>query len=112
LFPGESAQQSAQQLGSRLVGGEEGLERELRERDVQRGPEDHRRADEIQDSGGADQPQRVIALNVAWVIASGVLLLSGQIHPNTLGYGFVIAQAIAVAAFAEMQYVGLRGKAA
>lgn len=54
----------------------------------------------------------VIALNVAWVIASGVLLLSGQIHPNALGYGFVIVQAIAVAAFAEMQYVGLRGKAA
>ena len=54
----------------------------------------------------------VIALNVAWVIASGVLLFSGQIHPNALGYGFVIAQAIAVAAFAEMQYVGLRGKPA
>jgi hypothetical protein len=54
----------------------------------------------------------VIALNVAWVIASGVLLLSGQIHPNAFGYAFVIAQAIAVAAFAEMQYVGLRGKPA
>ena len=50
----------------------------------------------------------VIALNVAWVIASGVLLLSGQIQPNAIGYAFVIVQAIAVAAFAEMQYVGLR----
>jgi hypothetical protein len=54
----------------------------------------------------------VITLNIAWVIASGVLLLSGEIHPNALGYAFVIAQAIAVAAFAEMQYVGLRGKPA
>lgn len=54
----------------------------------------------------------VIALNVAWVIASGLLLLSGQIHPNGFGYAFVIAQAIAVAAFAEIQYVGLRGQPA
>jgi hypothetical protein len=52
----------------------------------------------------------VIALNIAWVIASGLLLLSGQINPNAFGYAFVIAQAIAVAAFAEMQYVGLRSK--
>jgi hypothetical protein len=51
----------------------------------------------------------VIAFNVAWVIASGVLLLSGQIQPNAFGFAFVIVQAIAVAAFAEMQYVGLRG---
>jgi hypothetical protein len=54
----------------------------------------------------------VIALNVAWVVASVLLLLSSQIHPNALGYGFVIVQAIAVAAFAEMQYVGLRRRAA
>jgi hypothetical protein len=54
----------------------------------------------------------VIALNVAWVIASGVLLLSGRIHPNAFGYAFVVAQAIAVAAFAELQYVGLRAKPA
>ena len=49
----------------------------------------------------------VISLNVAWVIASGLLLLSGQIHPNGFGYAFVIAQAIA-----EIQYVGLRGQPA
>ena len=54
----------------------------------------------------------VIALNIAWVIASGLLLLSGQIHPNAFGYAFVIGQAIAVAAFAEVQYVGLRSKPA
>ena len=54
----------------------------------------------------------VIAINVAWVIASGVLLVSGQIQPNAFGYAFVIAQAIAVAVFAEMQYVGLRGNPA
>jgi hypothetical protein len=50
----------------------------------------------------------VIAANAAWVIGSALLLLSDQIQPNALGYAFVIVQAIAVAGFAEMQYVGLR----
>jgi hypothetical protein len=50
----------------------------------------------------------VIAANAAWVIGSVLLLLSDQIQPNALGYAFVIVQAIAVAGFAEMQYVGLR----
>ena len=51
----------------------------------------------------------VIAINVAWVAASIVLLLSSQIQPNALGYAFVIVQAVAVAVFAYMQRVGLRG---
>lgn len=50
----------------------------------------------------------VIAANAAWVAGSILLLLSSQIQPNALGYAFVIVQAIAVAGFAEMQYVGLR----
>lgn len=50
----------------------------------------------------------IIAINAAWVIASFGLLVSGFIAPNLLGIAFVSAQAIAVALFAELQYVGLR----
>jgi hypothetical protein len=50
----------------------------------------------------------VIALNVAWVIGSIVLLLGDQVRPNQLGLAFVIAQAAAVAVLAEVQYVALR----
>lgn len=50
----------------------------------------------------------IIAMNVAWVVASLWLLVGRTVQPNTLGYVFVIVQALAVALFAEMQYVGLR----
>ena len=50
----------------------------------------------------------VIALNTAWIIASGALLLSGLVGPSALGYAFIIAQAVAVAVFVELQYVGVR----
>ena len=50
----------------------------------------------------------IIGLNFAWVAASLWLLLGGPIEPNALGYAFIIAQALAVALFAEVQYVGLR----
>lgn len=49
----------------------------------------------------------VIVANVLWAIASVLLLLSGLIAPTVLGYVFVIAQALVVALFAELQYVGL-----
>jgi len=52
--------------------------------------------------------QVVIGLNAAWVAASAALLLSGQVAPSGIGYAFVIGQAVAVAALAETQYVGLR----
>ena len=48
----------------------------------------------------------IIALNAGWVIASVALLF--LVAPSTIGYAFVIAQAVAVAALAEMQYMGLR----
>jgi len=54
----------------------------------------------------------VIAINAAWVAGSVLLLLSGRIEPNILGYAFILGQALAVAGFAEMQYVGLRKSAA
>ena len=50
----------------------------------------------------------VIALNAAWVAGSILLLFTTLVAPTTIGTAFVILQAIAVAAFAEMQYVGLR----
>ena len=52
--------------------------------------------------------QAVIALNVLWVLASAGLLVSGFVAPTALGYAFVIAQAIVVGVFAELQFVGLR----
>jgi hypothetical protein len=50
----------------------------------------------------------VIGLNFAWVAASALVLVGGWIQPNTLGIAFVIAQAVAVAALAELQMTGLR----
>jgi hypothetical protein len=49
----------------------------------------------------------VIGINIAWVIASAGLLLSGAVDPNAFGYAFVIAQAAAVALFAELQATAL-----
>ena len=50
----------------------------------------------------------VIAGNAAWTLASIALLFSGTVTPNLLGEVFVMMQAIAVGALAELQYVGLR----
>jgi hypothetical protein len=50
----------------------------------------------------------VVAANGLWAAASIGLLLSGWVAPTALGYAFVIAQAAVVAAFGELQYVGMR----
>ena len=50
----------------------------------------------------------VIAGNLLWTVASGVLLVSGWVSPSALGYVFVILQALAVLGFAEFQIIGLR----
>jgi len=50
----------------------------------------------------------VILINALWVAASIVLLLSGWVAPNALGTVFVIVQALAVAVFADLQYLGVR----
>lgn len=49
----------------------------------------------------------VIALNVVWVVESLALLLLGWVAPTSLGIAFVIAQALAVALFAQLQFLGL-----
>lgn len=50
----------------------------------------------------------VIAVNALWVIDSLLVLLIGWLSPNLFGYAFVIAQALAVAMLAELQWFGLR----
>ena len=50
----------------------------------------------------------VIVLNALWAADSILLLVGGWVGPTALGYAFIIAQALVVAAFAEAQYVGLR----
>jgi hypothetical protein len=53
----------------------------------------------------------VLALNVLWVVASALLVLSGWVDPTTAGTLFIVAQAIAVVAFIDMQFLGLRREA-
>jgi hypothetical protein len=50
----------------------------------------------------------VIVINALWALDSVILLLSGWVAPNAFGYGFVIAQAVVVALFAEIQLISLR----
>jgi hypothetical protein len=50
----------------------------------------------------------IIAANALWVAESFLLLFSGWVSPTGLGTAFVIAQALAVAGFAEAQFIGLR----
>ncbi|WAX94555.1 hypothetical protein N7E70_023265 [Aminobacter sp. NyZ550] len=50
----------------------------------------------------------IIAINVLWVVASFGLLVSGVVAPNAVGIAFVVAQALAVAVFAELQFIGIR----
>jgi hypothetical protein len=59
------------------------------------------------------QPSRpliwlVIASNVLWAIDSIALLLSGWVAPTLLGEVFVVAQAVVVAVFAELEFFGMR----
>ena len=50
----------------------------------------------------------VIVLNALWTTDSFLLLLTGWVTPTELGYAFVIFQALGVAAFAWLEYFGLR----
>jgi hypothetical protein len=50
----------------------------------------------------------IITINAAWTAASVLLLASGSVSPTLLGVTFVLAQALAVGAFAALQYVCLR----
>lgn len=54
----------------------------------------------------------IIAINALWVVGSFAVLVSGSFAPSLLGILFVTAQALAVALFAELQFIGLRRSAA
>lgn len=49
----------------------------------------------------------VIAINVLWVLASILLLISDLVSPTSLGTAVLIAQAVLVAGFAAFQSTGL-----
>lgn len=53
----------------------------------------------------------VIVGNAIWALESLMLLAMGWAQPTLVGYAFVIGQALAVAAFAELQFMGLRRSA-
>lgn len=53
----------------------------------------------------------IIGGNAFWALGSLTLLVSGTVAPTLLGYAFVIAQALVVGVFAELQYVGLTKRA-
>ena len=50
----------------------------------------------------------VVLLNALWTLDSFLLLLTGWVVPTEPGYAFVVAQALAVAVFAGLEYFGLR----
>lgn len=50
----------------------------------------------------------VIAGNVLWAIDSVIFAFSGWVDPSALGYAFILFQAVVVAGFAELQWMGLR----
>jgi hypothetical protein len=50
----------------------------------------------------------VILGNAVWAADSLLLLVSGWVEPTRAGVAFVVFQALAVAMYAELQFVGLR----
>jgi hypothetical protein len=53
-------------------------------------------------------PATIIALNAGWVVGSIAAALAGLGTPTTAGAVWMIAQALVVAGFAELQLTGLR----
>lgn len=53
----------------------------------------------------------VVSLNLAWTAESILSVASGYLDVTSLGLAFVIAQALAVAGFAALEIVGVRGSA-
>jgi hypothetical protein len=50
----------------------------------------------------------VVIINALWTLVSFLLLASGWVTPTPFGYAFVVFQAIGVAGFALLEYLGLR----
>ena len=49
----------------------------------------------------------IVIVNAAWVVASILVVLAGAFPLTLLGVAFVLVQAVAVAAFVALQWVGL-----
>ena len=54
----------------------------------------------------------IIVCNEFWVIASIAVLLGGWLAPTGLGVAFILVQAVAVAGFAMLQFMGIRRRRA
>jgi hypothetical protein len=52
----------------------------------------------------------VVVVNLAWVAASAWVVWGGAWQPGPMGVAFVLAQALAVLAFAELGWFGLRAR--
>ena len=50
----------------------------------------------------------IVGVNLLWVIDSVLLLVTGWAEPTLWGYLFTAGQALTVALFAGLEYVGLR----
>jgi hypothetical protein len=50
----------------------------------------------------------IVATNFAWVAASILLLVAGNVNPTALGIAFVIFQAGVVLVLGELQFMGVR----
>ena len=50
----------------------------------------------------------VVIINILWTVDSFLLLASGWVTPSVFGYVFVAFQAVGVAGFALLEYLGLR----
>ena len=50
----------------------------------------------------------LIVCNLMWGIDCAVVAFSGWVQPTAFGYAFILMQVVVVAAFAELQYVGMR----
>jgi len=53
----------------------------------------------------------IVSLNLAWTAESILSVAGGYLDVTSLGLAFVIAQALAVAGFAALEIVGVRGSA-
>jgi hypothetical protein len=49
----------------------------------------------------------VIVGNLLWVVGSALLVVSGWVEPNALGYAFISVQALVVAVFVWLEYAAL-----
>ncbi len=51
----------------------------------------------------------IVGVNVLWTVDSLLLLTTDWVAPTMQGYAFTVFQAVAVAGFAGLQYLGLKG---